>query len=125
MEIAPNACGRVVERGKLDLLAVQLELALRDAVAVTADDAPPVGVAVVPARGRIEADHDVFQLALAVGREESDDLPAVVAHLENDAAGTLKDEFLRFFAVFRDPKVNDLVRSLSHAYTSCFVIGIL
>ena len=50
MEIAADSSGRVVERGQLDLLAVELEDALRDTVAVTSDDAAPVGIAVIPPR---------------------------------------------------------------------------
>ena len=109
VEVAADARRRVVERGELDRLAVHLELALRDAVAVAADDAAPVRVAVVPASGRVKADDDVLHLAFLVGREEPDDLPAVVAHFKNDASRAIQDVLLRLFAVLRHSEVHDLV----------------
>ena len=98
----------LVEGGKLVGLAVHLELALRDAVTVAADDAAPVGVAVVPARWRVKADDDVLHLAFLVGREETHDLPAVVAHFENDATRAVQDVLLRLLAVLRHSEVHDL-----------------
>ena len=116
VEVAADAAGRVIERGEPDATAVELERAVRDAVAVAADDRAPVGIARVPARRRIEADDHVLELAFAIGREEPDDLPAVVGHFHDDAASTPQGELPRLFSVFGDPERTDLDRRFHFTY---------
>ena len=108
VEVAADASRRVVEGRKLVGLAVHLELALRDTVAVAADERAPVGVAIVPAGGRVKADDDILHLAFLVRREKAHNLPAVVAHFENDATRAVQDVLLRLLAVLRHSEVHNL-----------------
>ena len=121
VQVAADAGRRIVERRKLDLLAVQLEFALGNTVAVTADDAAPVGVAVIPTRRRVKTHYDILHLALAIGGEKTHNLAAVVADFKNHAAGTVKCVFFRLFAVFCYAKIGDLKRRFCHDSFSLWI----
>lgn len=114
VQVAANAARGVVERRQLDPPAVQLEDAVGDAVAVAADDAAPVGIAAVPAGGRVEADDHVLKPAAAVGREEADDLAAVVGDLHHHSARSAQGVYLRLFPILRGSEAGRLERWLFH-----------
>src|SRR6478736_4136689 len=75
--------------GELVLRAVEREPAFRDAIAITADEGAEVWSGWIPqiAVDRVESEHDVVQLAVAVRHAQRGDYPAVCHNRRFHALG--------------------------------------
>ena len=98
VQVAGNAAGRVV-RGEGVFLAVERELAVRDAVAEAADAGAKIAGAREPAGEGVVAEGDVGLGALAVGHLEADEDRPVLGDPGGQALRVGQGEDLHFTAI--------------------------